>query len=148
MVLETGLAPDRASRPNGIDTVVKYQIRIHNNMSSSDVDVQAQNSRILPEKNARLPGLFLPWHLVVKKRSGDPFRIFFRFFRVVLLHLTCHYVSALKTELVSSLFSAAWFLFAFPKIVETCNFLPELPGFHWCFTMFYHAVQWPHVATG
>lgn len=83
-----------------------------------------------------------------KKRSGDPFRIFFRFFRVVLLHLTCHYVSALKTELVSSLFSAAWFLFAFPKIVETCNFLPELPGFHWCFTMFYHAVQWPHVATG
>lgn len=44
VVLETGLAPDRASRPNGIDTVVKYQIRIHNNMSSSDVDVQAQNS--------------------------------------------------------------------------------------------------------
>ena len=86
----------------------------------------------------------MPWRQVFfalasrgKKKIRGSLSDLFGFFRIVLLHLTCHYVSALKTELVSSLFSAAWFLFAFPKLVETCNFLPELPGFHWCFTMFY-----------
>lgn len=42
VVVETGKAPERPARENGIDTIVKYQIRVHNNMSSSDVDVQAE----------------------------------------------------------------------------------------------------------
>ena len=77
VVLETGLAPDRASRPNGIDTVAKYQIRIHNNMSSSDVDVQAQNSRIFLEKTyAKMPGPFFALASRKQKDQGIPFGSF------------------------------------------------------------------------
>ena len=42
VVVETGKAPDRPARDKGIDTVVKYQIRVRNNMSSSDVNVQSE----------------------------------------------------------------------------------------------------------
>ena len=45
VVVETGKAPDRPARDKGIDTVVKYQIRVRNNMSSSDVNVQSEFSQ-------------------------------------------------------------------------------------------------------
>ncbi|CAL1174098.1 unnamed protein product [Cladocopium goreaui] len=68
VVLETGLAPDRASRPNGIDTVVKYQIRIHNNMSSSDVDVQAEFSKFVRFEDG---AVVAPEDVEIFERSGD-----------------------------------------------------------------------------
>lgn len=68
VVLETGLAPDRASRPNGIDTVVKYQIRIHNNMSSSDVDVQAEFSKFVRFEDGAVAA---PEDAEIFERSGD-----------------------------------------------------------------------------
>lgn len=68
VVLETGLAPDRASRPNGIDTVAKYQIRIHNNMSSSDVDVQAEFSKFVRFEDGAVAA---PEDAQIFERSGD-----------------------------------------------------------------------------
>ena len=42
IVIETGKDPLRTIRDKGIDTIVKYQIRVLNNKSSSDVNVQAE----------------------------------------------------------------------------------------------------------
>ena len=60
IVIETGKDPVRTAREKGIDTIVKYQIRVRNNKTSSDVNVQAEfakfarfdNGAVLPEEDA------------------------------------------------------------------------------------------------
>jgi len=67
VVQETGQAPDRTSRANGIDTIVKYQIRVHNNMTSSDVNVQAEFSKFVRFED----GAAVPEDVEMYQRSGD-----------------------------------------------------------------------------
>ena len=56
VVAETGKDPLRTARENGIDTIVKYQIRVRNNKTSSDVDVQAEFAKFVRfEDGAVLP---------------------------------------------------------------------------------------------
>ena len=45
---------ERPTRDKGIDTIVKYRIRVRNNMSSSDVNVQAEFSKYVPFENGAL----------------------------------------------------------------------------------------------
>ena len=62
IVVETGKDPLRTTRDKGIDTIVKYQIRVRNNKTSSDVNVQAEFARfarfedgaILPAEDAAM----------------------------------------------------------------------------------------------
>ena len=67
VVQETGQAPDRTSRANGIDTIAKYQIRVHNNMTSSDVNVQAEFSKFVRFED----GAAVPEDVEMYQRSGD-----------------------------------------------------------------------------
>ena len=67
VVLETGQTPDRTSRMNGIDTVAKYQIRIHNNMTSADVNVEAEFSKYVPF----VDGAAQDEDVKIFERSGD-----------------------------------------------------------------------------
>ena len=67
IVVETGKSPDRQAREHGIDTIVKYQIRIRNNMTSSDVDVQAEFSKYVRFED----GAAEPADVEMFARSGD-----------------------------------------------------------------------------
>lgn len=68
VVVETGKAPERPARENGIDTIVKYQIRVHNNMSSSDVDVQAEFAKYVRFEDGAVNN---PEDAEMFERSGD-----------------------------------------------------------------------------
>eukprot|EP00437_Effrenium_voratum_P031060 CAMPEP_0181412582 /NCGR_PEP_ID=MMETSP1110-20121109/8500_1 /TAXON_ID=174948 /ORGANISM="Symbiodinium sp., Strain CCMP421" /LENGTH=761 /DNA_ID=CAMNT_0023535307 /DNA_START=42 /DNA_END=2327 /DNA_ORIENTATION=- len=68
VVAETGKDPLRTARENGIDTIVKYQIRVRNNKTSSDVDVQAEFAKFVRfEDGAVLPAT----DAEMFARSGD-----------------------------------------------------------------------------
>mmetsp|Transcript_97404 Transcript_97404/g.231755 ORF Transcript_97404/g.231755 Transcript_97404/m.231755 type:complete len:761 (+) Transcript_97404:54-2336(+) len=68
VVVETGKAAERPTRDKGIDTIVKYRIRVRNNMSSSDVNVQAEFSKYVPFENG---ALVTPADAEMFARSGD-----------------------------------------------------------------------------
>jgi len=68
IVIETGKDPVRTAREKGIDTIVKYQIRIRNNQTSSDVNVQAEFARYVRFENGAVVS---PEDADMFARSGD-----------------------------------------------------------------------------